>query len=145
MLLAAGLVFLERQLGGLYQRCTRLHKWLGIAGLVMSISHWLIAQGPKWMVALGWLEPPPRPAPTLCRKARSSFSCNSAVWPRASANGLSTRRPAHGAGADQALPYRRFVQTHRWLAVTYLALVLHSVVLVKFDYWATPSASRWPP
>jgi predicted ferric reductase len=34
-------------------------------------------------------------------------------------------------------PYRRFVQTHRWLAVTYLALVAHAVVLVKFDYWNT--------
>ncbi len=35
-------------------------------------------------------------------------------------------------------PYRRFLQTHRFLALTYLALVLHSVVLLKFSYWTTP-------
>lgn len=46
-------------------------------------------------------------------------------------------------------PYRRFVQTHRWISLAYLALALHSVVLVKFEYWQTPvggAAGRadWP-
>lgn len=38
----------------------RLHKWLGIAGLIMSVAHWLFAKGPKWMVGWGWLERPSR-------------------------------------------------------------------------------------
>ena len=32
-------------------------------------------------------------------------------------------------------PYRRFFQTHRVLAATYLALVAHAVVLFKFEHW----------
>lgn len=55
----------ERWLGGL-DKMYRLHKWLGIGGLVLAIAHWLWAQGPKWAVQLGWLERPcrgPRPVP----------------------------------------------------------------------------------
>ena len=33
-------------------------------------------------------------------------------------------------------PYRHFFKTHHLLAVAYLALVWHSVVLLKFDYWS---------
>ena len=30
------------------------------------------------------------------------------------------------------------MQTHKWIAVAYLVLVFHSVVLVKFAYWSQP-------
>jgi len=30
----------------------RLHKWLGLTAFVVSVTHWLWAQGPKW--AVGW-------------------------------------------------------------------------------------------
>ena len=35
-------------------------------------------------------------------------------------------------------PYHLFAKTHKWLAAAYLALVFHSVVLVKFAYWGQP-------
>lgn len=38
----------------------------------------------------------------------------------------------------QRFPYRLFYKTHRLMAVAYLALVFHAVVLTKFDYWTTP-------
>ena len=63
MILAARPRIAERLFGGL-DKTYRLHKWLGIAALVVSVSHWLIAKGPKWAVGLGWLERrgrPPRP------------------------------------------------------------------------------------
>ena len=41
----------ERWLGGL-DKMYRLHKWLGIAALVIAIIHWLWSKGPKW--AVGW-------------------------------------------------------------------------------------------
>lgn len=138
MLLAVRPVFLERPLGGL-DKMYRLHKWLGIAGLVLSISHWLIAKGPKWMVALGWLE----------RRAKGQRP----LLPDGSLQKffMEQRSLAEGIGEwafylaallmvlalIKRFPYRRFVQTHRWLAVSYLALVAHAVVLVKFDYWNT--------
>ena len=39
----------ERWFGGL-DKMYRLHKWLGIAALVISVVHWLWSQGPKWAV-----------------------------------------------------------------------------------------------
>ncbi len=35
-------------------------------------------------------------------------------------------------------PYRLFFKTHRLLALAYLALVFHSVVLTPFGYWTQP-------
>ena len=34
-------------------------------------------------------------------------------------------------------PYRHFFKTHRLLAIVYLFLVFHSVVLMKFSYWGS--------
>jgi Predicted ferric reductase len=59
MVLAVRPVVFEPYLGGL-DKMYRLHKWLGISGLVISISHWLLAQGTKWMVGWGWLQRPAR-------------------------------------------------------------------------------------
>ena len=38
----------------------------------------------------------------------------------------------------KSFPYRWFFKTHRWLALVYLALVAHSVVLTPPDYWTSP-------
>ena len=139
MILAARPSFLEAPLGGL-DKMYRLHKWLGIIGLVMAVSHWLIAKGPKWAVALGWLERRGhKPRPSLPEGSLQQFFMDQ--------HGL-----AEGVGEwafyaavvlmvlalIKYFPYRRFFQTHRLLAVAYLALVYHSVVLVKFDYWQGP-------
>ena len=64
MVLAVRPVVFEPYLGGL-DKMYRLHKWLGISGLVISVAHWLLAQGTKWAVGWGWLQRPvrgPRPA-----------------------------------------------------------------------------------
>lgn len=59
MWLAARPKWLEPRLDGL-DKMYRLHKWLGIAGLVLAVTHWLWAQGAKWMVGWGWLVRPAR-------------------------------------------------------------------------------------
>lgn len=38
----------------------------------------------------------------------------------------------------QHFPYRLFYKTHRLLAVAYVALAFHAVVLMKFSYWTSP-------
>ena len=45
----------EPWFGGL-DKMYRLHKWLGIGALVIAISHWLWANGPRWAVGFGVLE-----------------------------------------------------------------------------------------
>jgi predicted ferric reductase len=128
----------ERWLGGL-DKMYRLHKWLGIAALVLAVIHWLWAQGPKWAVSLGWLERPmrgPRGGPD-----------------NPVAEALRTLRdPAESLGEwafyaavllialalIRSVPYRLFYKTHRLLAPVYLVLVFHSVVLMRFGTWASP-------
>ena len=56
MLLALRSVALEPYVGGL-DKSYRLHKWLGVAGLVMAVAHWLWIESPSWLVAAGWMAP----------------------------------------------------------------------------------------
>lgn len=135
LVLALRSVALEPHVGGL-DKSYRLHKWLGVAGLVMAIAHWLLIEAPGWLIALGVLPAPAREG--------------------------AARRPPQGTGLMHTLqgpartvgqwcfyaafilivlallrwfPYRYFVRTHRLLAVVFLILVFHSVVLLKASYW----------
>jgi len=128
----------EQWLGGL-DKMYRMHKWLGIAALVVAVIHWLWAQAPKWAVGWGWLE---RPARGMRSRPDSPV-----------ASLLSSQRGAAESVGEwvfyavvvlivlaliRRFPYHWFYKTHRLLAVGWLALVFHAVVLLKFGYWATP-------
>jgi predicted ferric reductase len=138
MILAVRPRWPERCLGGL-DKMYRLHKWLGIAGLVLAIAHWLWAQGPKWAVGLGWLERPARgPRPPVDNALEQSFL----AW-RQTAEGIGewafyAAVLLIAAALLHRIPYRLFYKTHRLLAVVYLVLVFHGVVLLQFANWATP-------
>ena len=143
MVLAVRPAWLENWLNGL-DKGYRLHKWLGIAALVTSVAHFWFAKGTKWMARWGWItRPARRGAP-----------------PASAADGVQTleqwlrgfRDVAEGVGEwvfyialvlmiaalIKRIPYRWFVKFHKWLAVGYLALVFHGVVLIKFAYWKQP-------
>lgn len=128
----------ERWLGGL-DKMYRLHKWLGIGGLVLAVTHWLWSQGPKWAVGLGWLQRPGRgPSPAPGSVVEQAL--------------MTLRDPAEGLGEwafyaavvliavalIQLIPYRLFYKTHRWLAACYLVLAFHSLVLMTYRYWLSP-------
>ncbi len=130
----------EAWFGGL-DKMYRLHKWLGIGALVLSVVHWLWSQGPKWAVGWGLLERPARGArPPIENPVEAFFS------------GL--RGTAEGIGEwafyaavllialalIKLFPYRLFFKTHRLIAIAYLVLAFHTVVLIKFDYWSSPVA-----
>ena len=139
MLLAARPRWLVRPLGGLGP-LYRLHKWLGIVGMGFAILHWWWAQGTKWMVGWGWLSRPARRPPS--EATLSWFE----QWLR------SQRGPAESLGEwafyaavvlivlalVKPVASRLFRHTHRWLAVVYLVLVYHSLLLVKPGYWSQP-------
>lgn len=128
----------EPWLGGL-DKMYRLHKWLGIGGLVLAVSHWLWVEGPKWAVGWGLVERPVRgerpPVVGVVEPLLRSF--------RGMAEGV-------GEWAFYAtvvlvivalvrwIPYRVFAKVHRLMAVLYLTLVFHSVVLLRFNNWLTP-------
>lgn len=140
MLLATRPIWLERYFNGL-DKMYRLHKWLGIGGLVVSMLHWWWAQGTKWMVGWGWLAAPERRPPA-----------QGADLPAIQQWFMDQRGLAEGLGEwtfyvaalliilalIKTLPYRWFKKTHTLLAITYLIFVFHSVVLASFNYWSQP-------
>jgi predicted ferric reductase len=128
----------EPWFGGL-DKMYRLHKWLGVGALIIAVLHWLWAKGPKWAVSLGVLERPTRgPRPPAASQIEQTFA--------------NLRQSAEQIGEwafyaavllivialIQRIPYRFFYQTHKLLAVAYLVLVFHSVVLIRFAYWSSP-------
>ncbi len=125
----------ERFFGGL-DRMYRLHKWLGITALAIAVVHWLWTQAPKWMVGWGWIERPVRGAPpeqpvALWRYFESQRGLAESIgeWAFYAAVVLIV------LALVRRFPYRHFFHTHRLLAIVYLLLVLHSLVLMKPDYW----------
>lgn len=135
MILATRPVIFEPYLGGL-DKMYRLHKWLGISGLVMSIAHWLCTQAPKWFVSLGWIGRPARqaqPEQTLAvfRYFQSQRGLAEAIgeWAFYATVVLIV------LALVKWFPYRLFFKTHRLLALVYLFLVFHAVVLMRYSYW----------
>ena len=135
----------EEWLGGL-DKMYRLHKWLGVTGLVVAVIHWLWAQGPKWAVAWNLLPRPVRgPRPVLENPIELLFQ-----GLRGTAEGMG--QWAFYAAAMLIVlaliprfPYRWFFKTHRVLAAAYLVLVFHAVVLIEFSYWTTPLGAVMAP
>ena len=139
MLLATRVKWLERPLNGL-DKMYRLHKWLGMTGLVLSVLHWWWAQGTKWMVGWGWLDKPEKKGPNA--DTLTTFQ----QWL------LDQRSWAESIGEWafylaviliilallKSFPYHLFIKTHKWLAIVYLLLAYHSMVLAKYDYWSQP-------
>ena len=135
LLLALRSVAVEPYVGGL-DKSYRLHKWLGVAGLFAVIAHWLLIEAPEWFVALGVLPPPARRA-ALPRTTQGTSLVHT------------LQGPARTLGewcfyATVVLivlallrwfPYRYFIKTHRLLAIVFLILVFHSLVLLKPAYW----------
>lgn len=138
MILAVRPVVFEPWMGGL-DKMYRLHKWLGVAALGLAVAHWLGAQAPKWLLALGWMERQVRvrsaePAGAVLQFLRSQRGLAESVGELA----FYAVTVLIVLALVKRFPYRHFFKTHRLLAVLYLALVFHAVVLMRFDDWPTP-------
>ena len=137
MLLALLPLWLEPLLGGL-DKGYRLHKWLGIAGLALATVHWLWAQGTKWAVGWGWLTRPQRgPRPEQTVEIFRFFQEQRGLAETIGEWAFYGFVVLAAIALIKRFPYRRFFQTHRLMAAIYLALVVHSVVLLPFGYWSS--------
>ncbi|MEO6778383.1 MAG: ferric reductase-like transmembrane domain-containing protein [Gemmatimonadaceae bacterium] len=130
---------LETQLGGL-DKSYRLHKWLGVTTLVMAIAHWGWISGQGLFTALGWM-------PAQGRQRTIATASHGLVATLAHLQGPARLVGSWSLGATVVLvvlallkwfPYRWFLKTHRLLAIVFLLLVFHSVVLMKTAYWTQP-------
>lgn len=135
MLLSTRPVIIEPLLGGL-DKSYRLHKWLGVTALVLSVLHWLLAKAPKWMVGWGWLERPARrPAVEQTDALLRFFQSQRGLAEEIGEWAFYAVVVLIALALIKRFPYRYFFKTHRLLAVVYLFLAFHSLVLMKFRYW----------
>jgi len=131
MVLAMRLQSIEGFLGGL-DKHYRLHKWLGVSGVVFALAHWLIKLGPKWLIHQGWAEAATFKTPPatigffdhvdFLHPARD-LAKDVGEWAIYALLALAL------IALIKKFPYRAFFKTHRILPLVYLALVFHSVVL----------------
>jgi predicted ferric reductase len=126
--------WLEPTFDGL-DKMYRLHKWLGVGGLLAGLAHWALATGGGRGQA----------APQAAGAAAAASA--SAQTGLESLHGL-----AHGVGQPAlfaliafvvialltVIPYRIFAKTHFLVAFVYAVLAFHSVVLMKAAYWTQP-------
>ncbi len=138
LLLAARPGMIERFCDGL-DKTYRLHKWLGIGALLLGVVHWLWAQGPKWAVGLGWLEPPARRGAANVGEGLAALLHEQ----RGIAESLGEWTFYVAVllillALSKRFPYRWFFKTHRFLALAYLLLVYHALILTRPEYWPTP-------
>nr|WP_275982158.1 ferric reductase-like transmembrane domain-containing protein [Frigidibacter sp. ROC022] len=141
MIQAARWGWVDRWLNGL-DKSYRLHKWLGITALVVAVAHWVFANGPKWAVSLGLMEAPERRRPTgdapelgAIREFLNSQRGTAEMlgeWAFYAAVVLIA------AALIKRIPYRFFASTHTLLAVVYLVLVFHGIVLLDVGAWTQP-------
>jgi predicted ferric reductase len=135
MMLATRPVWIERWLGGL-DKSYRLHKWLGISAALLSIVHWGWVNVPKWLVGAGWLVRPARAPSTVPSEPVYAFLQRQ----RGLAEGLGewafyALMLLVALALLKRLPYRHFFRIHRLLALVFLVLVCHAVVLMEFTQW----------
>ncbi len=138
MLLSIRPVALEPMLGGL-DKMYRLHKWLGISGAVVSLLHLLAIKAPAWLPAVVVGARPARTPRALHPNAFVQFLQEQrGLAEEVAGVTLALLLVLIVAALIKQFPYRYFAVSHRLLAVVYLVLVMHSVVLLPLTYWRAP-------
>lgn len=135
MLLTLRLPWIEKLTTGL-DKSYRLHKWVAIWGVIIGVAHWLLAIVPKKLVQLGLFERSNHARPEL-----DPDSLQAVV--------MSLRGGAESIGElalygfilltlialFAPIKYQRFKLTHKAMAVAFIVIAYHSVVLIKPSYW----------
>ncbi|AYM98438.1 reductase [Acidovorax sp. 1608163] len=133
MVLSLRPTWLERPLGGM-DKVYRLHKWAGIGAIVLSLLHYGTQLSKSLLVA--WVGRP-------VKAPRADWWLNTfrhlaedmgewAVWFLAAMLVITLW---------QRFPYHVWRYLHKLLAVVYLVLAFHAVVLVPPEWWVQPAGA----
>jgi predicted ferric reductase len=130
---------IEKPLGGL-DKMYRLHKWLGIGALTFAVLHWLFTKGVQYAVGWGWLVRPPRgPRPPATSSVDQFLRAYRGLAETVGEYAFYAAVVLIVLALTRRFPYRWFQKTHTVLAVLYLLLAFHTVVLLRFGYWRAPA------
>jgi predicted ferric reductase len=139
VILAMRLHTVERWIGGLDTHY-RLHKWLGITAALFALAHWL-SKKYKWLIDLGLFELKDFSTPKGLTdffqhnnffKPLEDFAQDLGEW------ALYVLLLLAVLALWKKFPYRYFFKTHRILALIYLILAFHTVILFGKIDWLTP-------
>ncbi len=137
VVLAARPVQIEDALGGL-DKFYRVHKWLGVGGLLFGLIHWLLEILPRWMVDQGWLSRPNRPGSSTPRPDTDILDGLRGAATEMGELALYLLIVLVALALWKRFPYRWFFKTHRLTAPIFLLLAFHAVVLMDRAYWTAP-------
>lgn len=133
MLLALRPAWLERSLGGL-DKLYYVHKWTGIAAVLMVVVHWLLILSPRTLISWGWVEAASRQRGphgggfSLVGQAKEMGEW--AAWGLIALGIVSLLR---------FVPYNWFRKLHKGFPVMFLLGAYHSVIMLwKDKLLATP-------
>lgn len=139
VILAMRLRTVERWVGGLDTHY-RLHKWLGIAAALFALAHWL-SKKYRWLIELGLFDKNDfvTPPDTLgffqhhnFFKPLEDLAKDLGEWALYALLVLAV------LALWKKIPYRYFFKTHRILAVIYLILAFHPLILFGKINWLSP-------
>jgi len=132
MLLALRAPLMDRLLGGL-DRSYRVHKWLGILGVLAGLLHYLIKLGSKELRGSGLLiKPEHYPGRSI-----ELFDSLHDAGKLAGEWGLYLLIALVAVALWQRVGYRRFAGLHRLMAALFLVVAFHALVFIPTDYWAS--------
>ncbi|WP_026960202.1 ferredoxin reductase family protein [Aliagarivorans taiwanensis] len=139
MLLALRLPLVERFTHGL-DKSYRIHKWLGIAAVVSGALHWLLAIVPKKLVQAGFIDRPVRAG------SGGANLDGTVAWLRSYKGeaefigewGFYLMALLLVVSLVAIVRYKPFRISHRLMALCYIVLGVHSLVLIKPAYWGLP-------
>ncbi|WP_353498930.1 ferredoxin reductase family protein [Vibrio chaetopteri] len=136
MLLAMRLPLFERLTRGL-DKSYRLHKWTAIYGVVIGAIHWLLAIVPKQLVSAGVMERPQRGVGVPI-DPDSLYAIIQPLRSGAESLGEWTLYLFIGLillALFVPIKYKLFKWTHKLMAIAFVAIGYHSLVLLKHAYW----------
>ena len=145
LLLAMRLRWLEPIFGGL-DKMYRLHKWLAIGAIPFALAHWLIKTGGGHH---GEETTTAADAVNKVASAPHQFDPAQAATESLFPNFIGA---AHGIAQPvlfllfallamaliKRIPYRLFKKLHFVMAIIFIVFALHSLILMRPEYWTTP-------
>ncbi|MGR5117948.1 ferredoxin reductase family protein [Vibrio astriarenae] len=138
MITSLRLSLINRLVGGL-DKTYRLHKWFGVASFIFSVIHWLAGDIASKIV----------PLKEIGKRARHQhgesghfiidfFHQNRVLAEVVGEYGFYALVAFVFIALARFIPYHIFRKAHHVIAIIFLSLVFHSVLLTKGQYWATP-------
>lgn len=129
---------LNKALGGL-DKVYRLHKWFGVVGIIFSVVHWLARDIASKVVPLVDITKRSKPEfDPASNPIFALFQQNRELAEIAGEYGFYAIVIFVLLALARFIPYHIFRKAHNVIALIFLSLVFHSVVLTKIEYWMTP-------